>query len=90
MSLPNAFTPNGDNLNSSFGVVDYGSDLAVEYMAIYERWGQKVFESHSKDQRWDGRYEGKDAPSDVYGYVIRVRFANGETKEEHGDVTLLR
>lgn len=88
--IPNAFTPNGDALNNTFGIVEYGGDVAVELLTIYNRWGQKVFESFSKEKRWDGRFDGKDAPADVYAYIIRVRFANGETKEQKGDVTLLR
>lgn len=89
-AVPNAFTPNGDMVNSTFGIVQYGGEVAVEYFAVYNRWGQKVFESRSKDQRWDGRFEDKDAPAEVYAYVMRVRFPNGDVEELKGDVTLLR
>ncbi|HMX41381.1 MAG TPA: gliding motility-associated C-terminal domain-containing protein, partial [Saprospiraceae bacterium] len=47
--VPNAFTPNGDQVNGTFGIVQYGGDLTVEYMAIYNRWGQKVFETTRPD-----------------------------------------
>lgn len=89
-AVPNAFTPNSDAINSTFGIVQFGGEVAVEYFAIYNRWGQKVFESRSQEQRWDGRFDGKDAPADVYAYVMRVRFPNGEVDELEGDVTLLR
>lgn len=88
--VPNAFTPNGDKINGTFGIVQFGGEVAVEYFAIYNRWGQRIFESRSAEQRWDGRYDGKDAPADVYGYVMQVRFPNGQVEELKGDVTLLR
>jgi len=88
--VPNAFTPNGDMVNGTFGIVQFGGEVAVEYFAIYNRWGQKVFESRNAEQRWDGRFDDKDAPADVYGYVMQVRFPNGEREELKGDVTLLR
>ena len=91
-AVPNAFTPNGDMVNGTFGIVQYGSEgvVVVEFFAIYNRWGQKVFEASSKDQRWDGRFEDKDAPAEVYAYVMRLRFPNGDVVERKGDVTLLR
>lgn len=89
-AIPNAFTPNGDALNPNFGLVQYGGEVTVEYFAVYDRWGKQVFESRSKEKRWDGRYKDTDAPSDVYAYVMRVRFPNGDLEEIKGDVTLIR
>ncbi len=88
--MPNAFTPNGDAVNGTFGPLFYGADTEVLSFTVYNRWGQKVFESTRDNVNWDGRKDGKDAPSDVYAYVIRVRFAGGVEDEKHGEVTLLR
>jgi len=88
--MPNAFTPNGDDVNSTFGPVFYGGNAEVLSFLIYNRWGQKVFESSGDRINWDGRVDSQEAPSDVYAYVIQVRYAGGETETREGGVTLLR
>ena len=88
--IPNAFTPNGDGANDTFGPVLLGGAAVVETFEIFNRWGQKVFESTSDKKAWDGRSDDKDAPSDVYVYRMVVRFGNDEMQEYHGEVTLLR
>ena len=88
--IPNAFTPNGDGANDTFGPVLLGGTANVTRFVIYNRWGQKVFEGTEAQTAWDGRTDDKAAPSDVYIYVMVVRFGNGEEKDYNGDVTLLR
>lgn len=88
--IPNVFTPGNDNLNETFGVVVPGGQANVRSMEIYSRWGQKIFQTQSPNERWDGTSSGKPAPADVYVYVIRVQFADGREEVIHGDVTLLR
>ncbi|MFN0212756.1 MAG: choice-of-anchor L domain-containing protein [Saprospiraceae bacterium] len=88
--LPNAFTPNGDNANDTFRPVLVGGNAEVTKFLIFNRWGQKVFEATSGTKAWDGRTDGKEAPSDVYAYLMVVRFGNDEVREYHGEVTLLR
>jgi gliding motility-associated-like protein len=58
--------------------------------SIYNRWGQKVFESHSIKSSWDGTYKGKLQPMDVYAYTLSVTFSNGQKITKTGDITLLR
>lgn len=89
-AIPNAFTPNGDSANDSFGPVLLGGAATITKFVIFNRWGQKVFESTSEKKAWDGRTDDKPAPSDVYVYHMVVRFGNGEEQEYHGEVTLLR
>ncbi|MDO8366887.1 MAG: choice-of-anchor L domain-containing protein [Saprospiraceae bacterium] len=88
--IPNAFTPNGDSANDTFGPVLLGGSATVTRFLIFNRWGQKVFEATPNNKAWDGRTDDKLAPSDVYVYLMVVRFGNGEEEEYHGDVTLLR
>lgn len=88
--MPNAFTPNGDEVNGTFGPLFYGGNTEVVSFQIFNRWGQKVFESGGSTLNWDGRTDGKEAASDVYGYVIKVRYAGGEEEVRKGEVTLLR
>ncbi|MBC7776028.1 MAG: gliding motility-associated C-terminal domain-containing protein [Phycisphaerae bacterium] len=86
---PNAFTPNGDGSNDTFGPVLIGHTLIQ--LEVWSRWGEKVFDSINEGKNiWDGTINGEVAPSDVYVYRMRVRLVSGEEKVDKGDVTLLR
>jgi gliding motility-associated-like protein len=90
-AIPNAFTPgNGDDANDTFGPVVFGGQVTLTKFAVYNRWGQKVFEANAQQPRWDGRIGGTDAPVDVYVYHIRARFSNGQEEDFKGEITLLR
>ncbi len=91
--VPNAFTPNGDGHNDLLYV--YGndqSDLFFEefYFVIYDRWGQKVFETRDPAQGWDGSFKGNPLPPDVYGFYLEVKCYNQQTFTKKGNVTILR
>lgn len=86
--VPNAFTPNGDNLNDAFNVE--GSQVEEMYLAVYDRWGELVFESQDRSRGWDGSFRGKALAPDVYGYYIKLRCIGGEEYIKTGNVTLLR
>ncbi len=63
----------------------------VDKMEVYNRWGQKVFESTDPNARWDGTIDGNDAPVDVYIYNILWRRGDGALQPPLiGEVTLLR
>ncbi len=86
--IPNAFSPNGDGLNDELFV--RGLNIANVYLAVYNRWGQKVFESTSLFDGWDGTFKGKALAPDVYGYYLEVDCGDGQTFFKKGNVTLLR
>lgn len=88
--IPNAFTPNGDDANDSFGLVILEGKATIEDFVVYNRWGQKVFESQEPAARWDGKVDGEVAPSDVYVYQIKWRRGDGSLVIDSGEVTLLR
>jgi gliding motility-associated-like protein len=90
IKIPNAFTPNGDGANDSFGLAIVEGVATVEKMEIYSRWGQKVFSSNEANARWDGNIGGKEASSDVYVYIIFYRGGDGALQVAKGEVTLLR
>ncbi|WP_268121639.1 gliding motility-associated C-terminal domain-containing protein [Roseivirga pacifica] len=89
--MPNAFSPNGDNVNDEFKPV---ADCAVVYsIQIFNRWGSVVFASEDITRGWDGTFEGGDAPNGKYSYVIfYAGTLNGVTFEENirGTVNLYR
>lgn len=89
--FPNAFTPNGDGDNDEFKMVVPKGLAYISQMTIFNRWGQKVFDSTEPNAAWDGTVDGKEAPSDVYVYFVWWR--RGDTAlqvQATGDVTLLR
>ncbi|MBS1743238.1 MAG: gliding motility-associated C-terminal domain-containing protein, partial [Bacteroidetes bacterium] len=72
-AIPNAFTPNGDNLNDCFGV-NYWGETKNFHLMVYNRWGEKVFETHNVSDCWDGTYKGN--PCEIGNYVY---YLTGET-----------
>ncbi len=70
--VPNAFSPNADGLNDTFGPEGVGLDLDDYEMLIYDRWGGLIFKSHDVNDRWDGKIKGsgKYQPVGVYNWVI--------------------
>ena len=89
LEMPNAFIPNDEEeSNRTFGPVITG-EIEVREFIIYSRWGQVVYETQDATA-WDGTRDGKEAPMDVYVYVVRYIDAQGADQEERGDVTLIR
>ncbi len=86
--IPSAFTPDGDGLNDEFRLLSRG-EVNMESFQIFNRWGQKVFETNNPDTGWDGTHKGTMAPSDVYVYIIKLNLLSGEEILK-GDVTLIR
>jgi gliding motility-associated-like protein len=88
LDVPNAFTPGRFGINSIVNVRGYG----IEKMdwKIYNRWGQKIFQSNNKKNGWDGTYRGKLQPTDTYVYTLDVLFTDGKTLRKKGDITLIR
>ncbi|MFN0016162.1 MAG: gliding motility-associated C-terminal domain-containing protein [Saprospiraceae bacterium] len=86
--FPTGFSPNGDGEND---VLRLETRFAEEvYWAVYNRWGQKLFETYDPAGEWDGTFEGKTQPVETYGYYYRVRCRGGVTSVKKGNVTLLR
>jgi gliding motility-associated-like protein len=85
--IPNAFTPNGDQKNDLFEVLTDGG-IAITQCRIFDRWGQLVYDNPLA--QWDGTFEGKPLPMDVYVYQIGLTRINGVQETHTGDVTLLR
>src|SRR5699024_8759992 len=86
--VPRAFSPNGDGVNDILYVRGESID-EVEFI-VYDRWGEKVFETRNLDQGWDGTHNGNVLPPDVYGYYLNVSCIGGGTYEEKGNVTIIR
>ena len=86
--IPNAFTPNSDDINDRFYV--RGEEIIELEMFIYDQWGNLVFSTRSKEQEWDGTYSGKQAQSGTYSYSAKIKLASGTSKTYNGNITLIR
>lgn len=90
--FPNAFTPNGDGSNDVFRPL-FGCPAYSMNLQIYNRWGQRVFQTTDPSGSWDGRVDGQNAPSDVYVWKLEYEVdRDGQRKMlmARGQVTLLR
>jgi gliding motility-associated-like protein len=87
--IPNAFTPgNGDGINDVLYV--YGNGIKKLRLMIFNRWGEKVFESDHLSKGWDGIYKGELQQSGVYSYSAEVEYLNGDKKNKKGSITLIK
>ena len=84
--IPNAFTPNGDGINDTFGIKGEGSFAYT--LVIFNRWGEKVFESKNPNQQWDGTFHSK--PVQQGEYVYQLTASGRDYKGQTGTITLLR
>lgn len=88
--MPSAFTPNGDGNNDAFKPVS-NSDITGYQLAIYNRWGQKIYETTDLAKGWDGKDKGKDAGTDVYFYTLTYTcYRDNQQYKIKGEITLVR
>ncbi len=87
--MPNSFTPNNDGKNDKIGV---GIDCtATEFgFAIYNRWGNMVFQTSDPTGKWDGKYKGEPCDMGTYGYYYQFVSPRGEEIKKKGMIHLLR
>lgn len=86
--MPDAFTPNGDNLNDVF--LWRGNMKFRSYQfTVYNRWGAKMFETSDPTTGWDGYYGGKRAQEGVFVYRITGVDTNGKRHSWKGTFTLV-
>lgn len=86
--VPNAFTPNDDQNNDTLLVK--GHYFEQFSFIIYNRWGEKIFESTDAKVGWDGYYKGMKADPGVFVYYLEATCFNQERFFKKGNVTLIR
>lgn len=88
-NIPNSFTPNGDRINDVFRIPPATAIEKLQYFIVYDRYGQKIFETNNITRGWDGRMNGQPASAGAYVYVIKASGINGELILK-GSIMLLR
>jgi gliding motility-associated-like protein len=87
--MPSAFSPNKDGVNDVFRVKYPFATQAFDFI-IYNRWGEKVFETTYMSAGWDGAYQNNDQPMDNYVWIITYTDMEGNKKIARGSVLLMR
>ena len=88
LGVPNAFTP-GAGPNGLIKINHLGNANLVAF-TIFNRWGQKVFETANLNDGWDGNFNGKAQPMGVYVYTVEAVSPNGRRFTKQGNITLIR
>jgi gliding motility-associated-like protein len=84
--ITNAFTPNGDGANETWGVNDLRFYQGVR-ISVYDRGGSRLFYTENPDVRWDGTYEGRQLPNGTYFWIFEIE-ETGEIRR--GMLNLIR
>jgi gliding motility-associated-like protein len=87
--FPNAFTPNNDGKNETYKPVVIGKIEKIKFI-VYNRLGEKVFETTGPFKGWDGTYKGKPQDSNTFVWYCSYQFAGEPVKIEKGTVILVR
>ncbi len=87
-SVPNAFTPNNDGVNDCFGIHSWGN-VTLEDFSIYNRWGQRVFETKNPSDCWDGTFHGQKQDAGNFVYLIKANSFCGIIQKK-GTLLLIR
>ncbi|MBK6411220.1 MAG: gliding motility-associated C-terminal domain-containing protein [Flavobacteriales bacterium] len=89
--VPTAFTPDGDGLNEVLNVV--GNDIADHdfHFMVFDRWGEKIYDTTDRHAGWDGKMNGKVVKNGVYTWLLRAQSVyNGVNHDLQGHVTVVR
>ncbi len=86
--IPTAFTPNNDGLNDEYVIRGFGVENFK--FLIFNRWGEKVFESNKFGDKWDGWFRKKEQDIGVFVYYIEARVAGGKEFLQKGNITLIK
>ncbi len=89
--IPNAFTPNNDGINDFLELYGDKNGIAFLDFAVFNRWGEKVFQSNNQNFTWNGVYKGEVVPPGVYVYVMKTVFEAGVSVSDiRGSITVIR
>jgi len=89
ITVPTAFSPNGDGLNDIFRAIGSLDDFSGYSLSIYNRWGQRIYYTTHIHDGWDGTYKGEKQDGGTYFYMITYTLS-GKKNMLKGDLMLVR
>jgi len=75
--MPNAFTPNNDGVNDYYGI-PAGVQIALDYLTIYDKWGNRVFYTTNAAKYWDGKYRNIKCNAGGFVYILKGMYKDKE------------
>ncbi|MBK7553793.1 MAG: gliding motility-associated C-terminal domain-containing protein [Flavobacteriales bacterium] len=89
--VPNAFTPDGDGINDTFGPLGQGISDKDFAFTVFDRWGEAIFKTNDPATWWEGTSGGTQAMQGVYAWRLDLvdRYRNLD-RQYYGHVTLVR
>ncbi len=88
--FPSAFTPNNDGINDVFRILN-APNLSTCDLIVYNRWGQKIFETNDYNKGWDGSVKGQSSEPGVYAWFCKFKKSGSNSIiEMKGTVVLLK
>ena len=89
LTIPNAFSPNNDGVNDLFRIQVQGY-FKLNYLKIYNRWGQKIYEGRDLNLPWEGKHNGSPLPVGTYYWVLEGIDMHNKLVNRAGSITLIR
>lgn len=86
--IPNAFTPNNDDINDTF--LPYTLGVRKFDFKVFDRWGVEIFQSLNKYEGWDGTYKKEICQEGIYNYIFEYIDIFGRTTKMYGKIALIR
>ncbi|HMK16864.1 MAG TPA: SBBP repeat-containing protein [Chitinophagaceae bacterium] len=87
--IPNAFTPDGNQLNDVFRAMVYGITESFKFQ-VFDRWGNLVFETTDPMKGWDGKVKGIPVTTSVFVWQCSYKLKGAQQEFQKGTVTLIR
>lgn len=89
VSISNAFTPNGDGVNDTFGPIIQNAQMSDFEFIIFDRYNGRVFSTTNQTERWDGTCRGSYVAEGGYVYYLKIKLQNGQEIEKKGAVNVI-
>ena len=89
--VPTAFSPDGDGINDSFRAIGHGIDLDNYFIAVYDRWGEVIWETTDLFEEWKGtaKNNAKPVQNGTYKWLVVCKDFNGVKHTKSGNVTVI-
>ncbi|MDA9563860.1 gliding motility-associated C-terminal domain-containing protein [Flavobacteriales bacterium] len=86
--VPNVFSPDGDDINDI--LYFYGEEIEEVKFMVFNRWGEKVFQTTNANIGWDGTFRGRPVQQGVYVFKAKGNYLDQSKLDEHGNITIIR
>jgi gliding motility-associated-like protein len=88
--IPNAFSPNEDNKNDYYRIIDENGIITSFKLAIFNRLGERVYSSENVNDKWDGYFKGVLLTTQIFNYYLEIECIGKKSLFEKGNISLIR